>query len=296
MEALEDSADLAPVPACLSNKGRPIPLVSPFRVGRSSRCDHVIHSAKASREHAMLQYDPANKVWMLIDLGSTNGTYLNGQRLTKPEALGNGDEIRVGDELFVLRLQLTDADECAEVTALDPTQVAIARSPCWILIADVAHSTTLVQQIPPEEWSSRMRQWASECEQIIRPTGGIINEYMGDGLLAFWREQTPGEVPMLEVLRRFHALESASHLRFRVICHFGILGIGGGMSSGVEKLFGRELNFIFKIEKPAGSTEHKLVLTENAVRRLCDAISVEHLGDFEIPGFSGRHSLYSPQF
>lgn len=52
-----------------------------------------------SRRHAQLQ--AADAGWLLTDLGSANGTYVNGVRIQKPTRLKHGDQIRVGGTLMV---------------------------------------------------------------------------------------------------------------------------------------------------------------------------------------------------
>ena len=53
-----------------------IPLETQFNIGRSSSCKLVIANDEVSREHALLQYEETGNHWMIIDMGSTNGTYV----------------------------------------------------------------------------------------------------------------------------------------------------------------------------------------------------------------------------
>ncbi|HUW81351.1 MAG TPA: ATP-binding protein [Phycisphaerae bacterium] len=67
-------------------------------VGRSAD-DIPLTDQTVSRRHACLR--PENGAWFLEDLGSANGTYVNGVRITKPQSLKHGDQIRVGSTLLV---------------------------------------------------------------------------------------------------------------------------------------------------------------------------------------------------
>lgn len=77
-------------------------------LGRSEDCTHVFPDVSVSGVHARLA------VWQgayaLADAGSTNGTFVNGERLVAPRALQNGDVIRLGPRV-TLRFQLMADDE-----------------------------------------------------------------------------------------------------------------------------------------------------------------------------------------
>ena len=69
---------------------------SPMTFGRSSQNDvQLKRDEYASSTHARLE-PRRDGVW-LEDIGSTNGTYLNGIRLTRPKRLSSGDIVRIGE-------------------------------------------------------------------------------------------------------------------------------------------------------------------------------------------------------
>lgn len=71
-----------------------------WTIGRDPRqSDIAIPDKRLSRCHAALQYSPAQG-FVLSDLESTNGTYVNGNKLQRVYALRDGDRIRVGSSLF----------------------------------------------------------------------------------------------------------------------------------------------------------------------------------------------------
>ena len=70
-------------------------------IGRAVECDIVITSKRISREHARLVRE--GRRVMLEDLDSTNGTFLNQERILEPMELRDGDAIAVGDVKFTFR-------------------------------------------------------------------------------------------------------------------------------------------------------------------------------------------------
>jgi hypothetical protein len=71
----------------------------PLRIGRAPECELVLKDSRVSRRHARLQ--ARGGVLVLTDLGSTNGTRVNGHRVTEV-VLGAGDRIQVGDTSIVV--------------------------------------------------------------------------------------------------------------------------------------------------------------------------------------------------
>jgi len=87
-----------------SKAGAKVRLVSdkPLRVGRTDKADHSFPDDKQmSSLHFAIDY--SEKGCRLLDLQSSNGTFLNGARV-KEATLANGDEIRAGNTVFVIRI------------------------------------------------------------------------------------------------------------------------------------------------------------------------------------------------
>lgn len=70
-------------------------------VGRSDQADVVINDPYASDFHLRMTSKDGRIV--LSDLGSTNGTYVNGRRVTAPTDLGRGDAVQVGKTVMEIR-------------------------------------------------------------------------------------------------------------------------------------------------------------------------------------------------
>jgi hypothetical protein len=83
-----------------NSKPRRIPASgAPIRIGRAPDCELVLRDSRVSRRHARLT--ARNGVLVLTDLGSTNGTRVNGHRVTEV-VLGAGDRITLGDTTLLV--------------------------------------------------------------------------------------------------------------------------------------------------------------------------------------------------
>ncbi|MCI0682710.1 MAG: FHA domain-containing protein [Gemmataceae bacterium] len=73
-----------------------------FLLGRGPECDLRLHDSATSRRHCLIRVrgDEAT----LADLGSSNGTFVNGARVLSQSVLHTGDEIRVGELLYIVDL------------------------------------------------------------------------------------------------------------------------------------------------------------------------------------------------
>ena len=102
-EPLEERARARAQTALLLLDGRRL-VVGPAGVtlGRSRQCDVVLNDPNVSREHAEVR--PRGGSWVLRDLGSTNGSRLNGRAVEGSEVVKPGDEIELG--ATVLRFEL----------------------------------------------------------------------------------------------------------------------------------------------------------------------------------------------
>lgn len=86
----------APTPYLTDPSGSEHHLTNPVStIGRAVENDVVITSKRASREHARIRRE--GRKLLIEDLNSTNGTFLNDQRLLAPEVLRDGDRIAIGE-------------------------------------------------------------------------------------------------------------------------------------------------------------------------------------------------------
>ncbi|MGN6514024.1 MAG: FHA domain-containing protein, partial [Lysobacteraceae bacterium] len=106
--------------------GRSYPLVGPTVVGRAAECALHLDESGLSRHHARLV--PTNDGLQIEDLGSTNGTFLNGKRVQRALARP-GDE--VGFDTLRFHLTAPGQPEATAHVAAGPAKSRRAISPWW---------------------------------------------------------------------------------------------------------------------------------------------------------------------
>lgn len=76
-------------------------------IGRHQQADLVLQSAQVSRRHAGIEYRSEDQSIWIQDLGSSNGTFVNGQQIQQATQLKHGDEIRFQDIVFQVQYDAT---------------------------------------------------------------------------------------------------------------------------------------------------------------------------------------------
>jgi DNA-binding NtrC family response regulator len=104
-----------------------VPLVGELAIGRQIERGIEVRDPRASRQHAVFR---ANSNAVTVEDTSSNGTFVNGARITELTALGDGDVVRVGDSLVLVRWADTLPGD-AEVPQIDgrhPAMRALRRT------------------------------------------------------------------------------------------------------------------------------------------------------------------------
>lgn len=92
-------------------------------LGRRQDCQLRIPTKDISRQHCVLQMQ--DKALVVKDLGSSNGTFINGKRIAEAE-LKAGDRLRVGPVTFVVQIDGKPANITAEDAAPSQTEPSLA--------------------------------------------------------------------------------------------------------------------------------------------------------------------------
>jgi class 3 adenylate cyclase len=290
--------------------GGRVPLAGNCSLGRSSENHVVIISERASRRHAIIHAQEGGEFW-IADLGSSNGTFLNERRVTHPTLLRDGDVIQIAHARLAFH-QAAAAKSDEEASLGQMTVVEVRTEPCWLLIADVADFTPLSQRLPADDLAALMGRWIRTCKEQIERNGGVINKFLGDGFMAYWRSRDDAAVvdvktaaEGMRAARRavvnvktaaegLRAAQRTSELQFRVVLHYGKVAMGGTASLNEDSLMGPEVNFAFRMEKAASGFSVDFCVSEAAQKMLGDQLPLEQVpGEHELKGFNGKYRFFA---
>jgi class 3 adenylate cyclase len=271
--------------------GKRHPIRGSCSLGRTAANTIVLESPKVSRRHAVIHLQNIGELW-LIDFGSSNGTFLNKRRIHQPVRLSDGDQITLGDQVLKLHQPLAISDEYKTVVTQQMLR-EIGNIPCWLLVADIRNFTPLSRSMHSEDLDVLLGAWILICKEIIESHHGIINKYLGDGFLAYWRDAATTPVEIATVVSALKEMQRKESLDFRLVVHFGSVAIGGIASMGEESLMGQEVNLIFRLEKLASSLGESCGVSETAYAKLGELVPARSLGEFELKGFEGKCAFFA---
>ncbi len=251
----------------------------------------MLSDDRVSRRQAMIQ-SQADEYW-LVDLGSANGTYLNGRRIIQAQRLADKDQIKIGGFSLLFRKPHSQSPAREMVTSTEKTVLEIKTLDCWLLVGDIEDSTGFLKRLAPQEGPRLTGRWLSDCKQIVEENRGVMNKYLGDGFLAYWLNELDLTVPVGRAMQSLKTLQEKKQLHFRTVLHFGSVEIGGGGSLGEESLGGNEVNFVFRMEKLAASMGQPRLVSGPAQEKLKSVLPLSPEGEHPVHNFEGRFPFFT---
>lgn len=112
-------------------------------IGRDESCDLVIPERQVSRQHARIRHESGRHI--LEDLGSKNGTFVNGSEVVEPHPLQDGDEIQIA---LCCKLTFVGVDATAPVVleeAFQGLRLNVESKRVWVAGKELAPPLSLAQ-------------------------------------------------------------------------------------------------------------------------------------------------------
>jgi adenylate cyclase len=268
-----------------SQRELPIPPDAVFRVGRSEKNNLVLCDDLASRTHAMLQC--ASEGVYITDCGSSNGTFVNGARISSPLVLRSGDQIKIGHKMITFRERdLQPAQMVETASDMASTRIVFSQSLITVLVVDIRDFTGLARRTEPSRLAQIAGSFFREAGKLLQERGAWAQKYIGDAVLAIWQH----EQDLLSISELSAALDAQYHLAqiaAGLQGQFGLdapIRIGAGISTGWASIgnvgsiassdytaMGDVVNLAFRLESSTKEIGYDLALGPGAYDLLTNA-------------------------
>ena len=289
-----------------------LPFERSLTVGRDRSNDLVLESHGVSRHHAMIRAQNGGLV--LVDLGSSNGTFVNSRLAGGPVTLEPGDEIGIGDR-SVRYLDGQAPDEDGDDSGLSAGGYKTVRSfvprEVCLLVSDIRSFTRLSESLPGERLPRIVADWFHVVDDLVRERGGTIEKFRGDSVMACWIAPRNDEVAATVA----RALDAAGDIVRRAADYGrevgkdlggGDFGVGCGLHRGLAfqgnigsdsrrdiTMLGDCVNVTYRIESLCAPLDRPILVSPEVREAAGDAFHFEPLGPHELKGKTEPLELFA---
>jgi len=268
-------------------------------IGRTRDSVIPVPDPRASRRHALIRLQE-DGFWF-FDLGSSNGSYLNGRRVTTAQLLKNGDLVTIGDHH--LRFEGSPPVKSdSSATLSNQTLIGVLSRDALILVSDIQGFTSLSEKLAPDELAPIIGSWYAAIGQVLNDHDATLDKFIGDCVLAYWLNTSiPARLAALRTARAMQRVaekvQSDHHevldrvgLTFRTgaAIHLGPVACGA-ICAGEFTLLGDAVNLAFRLEALTREFDKPVLVSGDflasweAGQALCDPCGSRHVKGRAVP-------------
>ena len=278
-------------------------------VGRNPGNDLVLSDEIVSRNHALIRRDGDS--YFVIDLGSSNGTFLNGQPVGIATKLASGDDINMGESVLSFYNQQAEERVPVEIDKNEQTARVFAPVTLSIFVTDIRNYTTLSEQIPSDEFSQILSGWFNTAGRCIARHGGTIEHFRGDNVAAYWLSKPDDNCKNYivqavktaqEMVKEAKVLNEEMTARFpgkafNIGCgvHMG-KAVFGNIGTDARRDFtilGDSVNVAFRIEGLCSTLRREVLVSKEVKEAVTESFVFNDMGLHGLKGKAGKFRLYT---
>ncbi len=275
-----------------------VPIGNTATIGRTRENTVCLSmSPLVSRQHAIIRCYNGYQ-FQIIDLGSRNGTYVNEQRVVMPVTLVDGARIRIAENTIIFAEELDEQDgEHLELTVAGTTLESrpVEARPVAMLVCDIRGFSTMSELVPSGELAQVLGVWFRETGNVVAKSGGTIDKFIGDAVLAYWGGAHDGPADCgaaWEVSQKLLALAAArgwpngDPFRVAVALHYGRVTCSnvGVAAERDATIIGDAVNTVFRLEGMAKELAQQLVLSGEFAGHLPEPRGWQDFGERALKG------------
>ena len=261
-----------------------------------------------SRLHALIQRKDGGDL-ALVDLGSRNGSFVNGSRVSFPLVLKDKDRLVFGDQELLFRNPARSDSVLASAPGdmrNEPTTALHTHSIATIMVVDIRDFTPLARSLPEAVLSQTIGTWFLRSGQITQRLGSWAQKYIGDAVMAVWVHDRPAQVgtDLMRTLRAVSEIATATDEISRNLSLPTPLRIGAGVNIGPAIIGGADytalgdtVNAAFRLETATKSLGLGIAIGESTYERLVSpALSKFTRRQVELKGYEGPSTAWAISF
>lgn len=257
-----------------------IPCKAVVTLGRDKNSDIVLKDLMASRNHAMIRRLGKNDYY-LIDSGSSNGSYVNKQRVSAPKLLKAGDVISIGNIELVFE-QIKQRDEAMDTWSMQETMISDTPviKQITVLVADIRGFTTLSEQVNIRILTKMMNSWFHQVSDIIFENHGVVDKFIGDSVFARWETEVAENITAQQALNAAVLIHKVTEDINKAFPEVDNVSIGVGINTGAASMgigsdntaMGDAVNTAFRLENATKVLKKDIVMSESTYKHLPEHI------------------------
>ena len=306
-------------PCLVSGKGASetrFPLVdrTVWTVGRSRRNEILVDYEMISRKHAMIQRAGAD--FLLVDLGSRNGSFVNDTRVAVPVVLKHEDKVRFGGQEFLFLNPAPGSGKeegLADDTAgSESTRILISLHEITVLVVDIRDFTGLSQQLDEDRLAQTVGSWMRRGGEILQAERSWGQKYIGDAIMGVWVHSP--EQPYLDTIyRAFVALSKLTEATAGLQERFHLpraIRIGAAINTDAARVgnfgsgdsadftaLGDGVNRAFRLESASKHIGYDLVVGETTFAYIQEAVpDVFDQHTVKLKGYQDSSVVYATRY
>jgi len=298
-------------------------------IGRSAKaCGNVeadrliLPYSEVSAKHAEIRC--SNNKLTIVDAGSTNGTTVNGTRLTPGKEYNLRSKDTIGIANYTLLVSLSDevtANQAMHFLLEEPhteqakTQFQVKLIYATILVCDLKHYTSLMEKHADDPSAVMKAAGAvfTRLNEEIENSGGQLEKIAGDAIMAYWsskgdqaeaadsaRRACSAALNLQDITKKLADNNKIwpfpeHKLAFDVALASGPVASGAlGKSQGNPALLGDTANLVFRLEKLIGDQQYeRIIVDENTYLLVKNQFDFKFLGEQTIKGRLNFVNVYA---
>lgn len=292
------------------SNGRQFPLGDgqSWAIGRGDGCAVLLDSRSVSRLHALIQRKDGGEL-ALVDLGSRNGSFVNGSRVSFPVVLSDNDRLVFGDQELLFR-NPAHSEAILATAKVDmrnePTTALHMHSLATIMVVDIRDFTPLARTLTESLLSQTIGTWFLRSGQITQRMGSWAQKYIGDAVMAVWVHDNLKQVSvdLLRTLRAISEINAATEEISKTLSLPAPLRIGAGVNTGPAIIGGSDytalgdtVNAAFRLESATKALGVNVAIGEKTYEQIVSpAMSSFTRKQVELKGYEGPSIAWAISF